>query len=87
MGRKPPGRYREDVETDAGLGAPGVGPKIPFQRPLDPSALPPGHRLQGVGMGGSHLDLDSDQPAAPGRQNVDFPDFRAISFFKDVIAL
>ena len=38
-------------------------------------------------MGGSNLDFDGDQPTAPGRQKVDFLDFRAVSFFKDVIAL
>jgi hypothetical protein len=37
-------------------------------------------------MGGAHLDFDDTLPTAWGRQNVDFPNFRATSFFKDVIA-
>jgi hypothetical protein len=37
-------------------------------------------------MGGAHLDFDEVLSTAWRRQNVDFPKFRAISFFQDVIA-
>ena len=68
-----PGRHGEDIEPNAGLAMLGIASSVPFQSPFNAPTLAPGDRFHRGGACCPDFNLDRDQAATAGGQNIDFP--------------